>query len=373
MCFLIGATGPGVTSTGEALLGGVSDDPYLFRTFVRVVLPAKASSFAHIGSELQYVKAAYPQLACSIEGLPPPFEVEPGQPSRGINAAGLAFTCALAVEQDTAESGLAPPRAAAPQPFAKLSRRLMAECSTVGDAVALLLAAGAVAPAFSVLVADAAGELAQVEVGAFGSAVHKRYSKETPGIVVVPFNRPEGQLSHEASNNGCRLRRGWELAESLRGRLDVHAFTSILADHENRARDSASNPLIPWWGHSICNHGTRISAVYDPMAPPWGTVSSEILQPSLRALHYCYGWPCGERAEFGDQLFQSSSWGHFLGFALPPPVIDEAVPKEGDTVIHCTTVDGAVTAQGQAFRSQVASHLLSRGRGFPQTSLYSAS
>mmetsp|Transcript_35964 Transcript_35964/g.58012 ORF Transcript_35964/g.58012 Transcript_35964/m.58012 type:complete len:351 (-) Transcript_35964:302-1354(-) len=338
MCFLVGATGGGVTSSGEALLGGVSDDPYLFRTFVQAALgPA-----GHIATELRYVRTA--------EDLPPPFEWEPGQPGRCVNAAGLAFTVALAVELESAESATA-------VPFATLCRRMMTECSSVDGAVAVLLGAGRVTPAFSVLLADAAGDLAQVEVGAFGCALHQRYSKDKPGIVVAvncyqcqelsSFNKAEAHLAQTTSNNGARLQRGWELAELYKGRIDVAVLASILSDHRHRGMDCASNPLIPYWGHSICNHGTRSQAEYQEAAAPWGTVSAEILQPSLRTLHYCYGWPCGERAEFGDQLFQNSSWGRFVGFALPKP---GSVTRNNGAVFECTTVDGRLTEEGEALR-----------------------
>ena len=36
-----------------------------------------------------------------------------------------------------------------------------------------------------VLLADAFGDLAHVEVGRFGTAVHQRFSKEKPGAVAV--------------------------------------------------------------------------------------------------------------------------------------------------------------------------------------------
>ena len=66
--------------------GSVSDDPYLFRTFVRVVQPS--GGYGHVGTELVYATA---------EDLEPPFRVEPGQTTRGVNVAGLSFVIALAV------------------------------------------------------------------------------------------------------------------------------------------------------------------------------------------------------------------------------------------------------------------------------------
>ena len=113
MCFLMGATGFGVTSTGEALIGGVSDDPYLFRTFVRVV--QNQNTLAHIGTELRYVDDS---PAC--HNHLPPFEVEVGQPSRGVNAAGLAFTCALVIEHVPQNNVVSSTR------FAALSHRMIA-------------------------------------------------------------------------------------------------------------------------------------------------------------------------------------------------------------------------------------------------------
>mmetsp|Transcript_13403 Transcript_13403/g.27905 ORF Transcript_13403/g.27905 Transcript_13403/m.27905 type:complete len:346 (-) Transcript_13403:177-1214(-) len=344
MCFLIGATGLGVTASGEALLGCVSDDPYLFRTFVRMVQPP--AGHAHVGTELAY--------ATDCSDLEPPFKVEPGEPSRGVNSAGLAFVVALAVERANHSAGAAEQ----PVPFADLSRRMMAECSSVDDALALLQSAPAVSPAFSVLLADASGNLAQVEVGAFGTAIHQRLSREKPGVVLAVncyqskelkgLNDPAAELGAPENNNGCRLSRGQELADAWRGRLDVAAFRSILSDHGNRDRDPAENPLLRWWGYSICNHGTRRRESYDSGAAPWGTVSAEVLQPSLRALHYNYGWACGEHAEFADQLFQSKSWSKFATFVS---AVDGVLAARS---IPCTTVQGEMTADGRAFQLQVS-------------------
>mmetsp|Transcript_28648 Transcript_28648/g.82880 ORF Transcript_28648/g.82880 Transcript_28648/m.82880 type:complete len:376 (+) Transcript_28648:33-1160(+) len=369
MCFLIGATGPGVTSTGEALIGGVSDDPYLFRTFVRAHYgprAGKAACFAHLGSELRYVTEGPEAEAAGAVQLAPPFEVEPGQPSRAINEAGLAFTCALAIEREpTGFNG-------APIPFASLSRRMMAECGTVDEAIALISTAAAVVPAFSVLLADAAGGLAQVEVGAYGVAVHRRYSKDNPGIIVAvncyqsdsfcAFNKAEARLEQDENNNGVRLRRGWGMAEQRRGRLDVRGLAEILSDHANGDRECETNPLIKWWGHSICNHGTCGRAEYSAASPPWGTVSWEIMQPSKRAFHYCYGWPCGKAPEHGDQLFQVGSWGRFEAFVLPPSTVAESnateafqpEAEEAAKVVICTTVEGAILPEVEPFRFRPA-------------------
>ena len=347
MCFLFGATGLGVTVTGEALIGGVSDDPYLFRTFVRAV--QAWDGFGHIGTELRYVDSNE-----AAGNRPPPFEVEPGQPTRGVNSAGLAFTAALAVERAFDES--IDSKLATPQTFADLSRKMMKTCEDVSDALSLLLAAEAIVPAFTVLLADAKQNLAQVEVGPFGVAVLQRYSRDSPGIVVavnchqcpelVDFNLPEAKLSHQSNNNGRRLQRGWQLAARYRGSIDVDVMAAILSDHANIKEDCSTNPVIPWWGHSICNHGTCSAEKYDSSSPCWGTVSAEIMQPSSRLLHYAYGWPCGHQPAFQDQLYQEGSWGCFRAFQVPRP---RAGRDSKEEVVQCTTVEGTITNMGRAF------------------------
>jgi hypothetical protein len=339
MCFLLGATGSGVTSTGEALIGGVSDDPYLFRTFVRVVqMPKNTKCFAHLGTELRYVDGGE---------KPPPFDVEVGQPSRGVNAAGLSFTCALVMD--------VPQSAPSTVSFAELSHRMMNKCSVVKEAIHLFQAAGAISPAFSVLLADASGDLAHVEVGSYGCFVLQRYSRKEPGIVIavncyqcpnlIPYNQPEAQLMEERNNNGVRLSRGWELAKRHRGNIDVDVIRMILSDHQNRGLDCGNNSLIKWWGYSICNHGTN-KAEYNETEPSWGTVSAEIMQPSHCALYYCYGWPCGEQPAFKDQVYQNGSWGCFLPFTVTPKMLI----SEKQAVIECTTIDGIITNAGKVFK-----------------------
>jgi hypothetical protein len=342
----MGATGPGVTTTGEALIGGVSDDPYLFRTFVRVV--QNPNTPAHIGTELRYVDDA---PAC--HNHLPPFEVEAGQPSRGVNAAGLAFTCALVIEHVPQNNVVSSTT------FAALSHRMMNECSFVEEVIVLFQAAGAITPAFSVLLADAAGDLAHIEVGTHGISVLHRYSRKQPGIVIavncyqsphlIPFNKPEAQLINDRNNNGFRLRRGWELAKQHRGAIDVDVIGKyFLSDHQNKHLDCANNPLIKWWGYSICNHGTN-RKLYDESEPSWGTVSAEILKPSRSALHYCYGWPCGEKPMYpDDQVYQNGSWGCFVPFTVKADSLNSTTTQK--VIIECTTIRGAITKDGDVFK-----------------------
>ncbi len=131
-CFLMGATGPGVTASGEALIGSVSDDPYDVRTFLRLAAPL--GSQAHIGTEL----VSTTERTLVERG----YFVEPGETTRGITESGLAFTCAMVFEKEGAEAE------SHPTSFADLSRHMMTRCRTVNDAIALFQSAGASTPPF---------------------------------------------------------------------------------------------------------------------------------------------------------------------------------------------------------------------------------
>lgn len=338
-CFLIGVTGPGITENGEALIGSVSDDPYDIRTFLRLVRPD--GSQAHIGTEL----VSTTEHTLIERG----YFAGPGETTRGINKSGLAFTCAMVFEKETAERTL---RATS---FAEISGKMMKECDTVVDAINLFQSAGACTPAYSVLLADAIGELAHVEAGTFGVNVNHHFTRKDPGMVfavncylsqkLVNFNAPNSVIGNIQNNNPGRRERGEQLAQALRGNLNVDSLARILSDHANRERDPMDNPLLEAWGYSICNHGTRRQKTYPHESLPWGTVSSEIMQPSERLLWYAYGWPCGELPEYGDQIYQEKSWGKFIPFGF---VADNG---EKDEITVLATVSGEITPAG----------LLSRG------------
>ncbi|NGX58512.1 MAG: hypothetical protein K940chlam3_01419, partial [Chlamydiae bacterium] len=90
-CFLIGVTGPGFSKNGDALLGSVSDDPYDVRTFMKLVRPA--GNLAHLGSEL----ISTTEHTLTERG----YFAHPGETTRGVNEAGLAFTCAMIIEDES--------------------------------------------------------------------------------------------------------------------------------------------------------------------------------------------------------------------------------------------------------------------------------
>jgi hypothetical protein len=275
---------------------------------MRAIYPPDGLS--HIGSEL----ISTTEHTLSERG----YFARPGETTRGVNEAGLAFTCAMVIEAEGAEKG------ADPTHYADVTERMMRTCESVPDAIELFRFYGRVNPAYTVLLADAEGNLAQLEVGNFGIEIFKQFSKDKPGVVfsvncyqsetLESFNKPVTQLDNLDNNNAARLERGKMLAKEKKGGIDVAQIALILSDHENGERDPAANPFIEAWGYSICNHGTRHKDEYPHEDLPWGTVSSEILEPSTQTFWYSYGWPCGETPSFGDQIFQDRSWGKYLPF-----------------------------------------------------------
>jgi Acyl-coenzyme A:6-aminopenicillanic acid acyl-transferase len=333
-CFLIGVTGTGYSKTEEALIGSVSDDPYDVRTFVKGV--RKKDTLAHIGTEL----ISTTEHTLTERG----YFARPGETTRGINEAGLAFTCAMVIENETLEK---PPTTSA---YADITEYMMNHCLTVNDAIELFTSKGPINPAYSVLLADAHGDLAHIEVGSYGTSVYHHYTKENPGAVfavncylsqsLVNYNAPHTHITDTDNNNLARRERGQELAGQMKGELDVEALIRILSDHKNSERDPMKNPILEAWGYSICNHGTRKSNEYPHEDLPWGTVSAEILQPSKKQLWYAYGWPCGQKPEYGDQIFQEHSWGQFIPFGFTGKN-----PNEEVTLL--TTPDGKITPEGK--------------------------
>ncbi len=334
-CFLIGVTGKGFSKTEEALLGSVTDDPYDIRTFMKAVKPAEG--MGHIGTEL--ISTTEHTLAERE------YFTRVNETTRGVNEAGLAFTCAMVFENVAAE------KKENPTPYAEITEWMMSHCRTVTEAIELFQLKGSTNPPYSVLLADANGDLAHLEVGNFGIAVNYRYSKQEPGVVfavncylsqsLVQFNAPKTFLDDPDNNNKTRRERGEALAHQFKGKLDVSILIKMLSDHANEERDPMKNPILEAWGYSICNHGTRHRDDYPAEDLPWGTVSAEVLQPEKRTLWYCYGWPCGQNPKHKDQLFQDNSWGKFepFSFLSTPP---------SQEITHLTTPYGDITEEGRS-------------------------
>lgn len=338
-CFLIGVTGKGISKQGEALIGSVSDNPYDIRTFMKAVYTENA--FAHIGTEL----VSTSNHTLTERG----YFAHPDETTRGINTAGLAFTCAMVIED---EGACKPVQAT---PYYEITRQMMQHCKTVKDAIDLFASKEAIKPAYSVLLADAKGDLAHIEVGSFGMAVNDYYTSRNPGMTfavncylsqkLLKYNAPHTALTNLKNNNYARSSRGQQLAQQWRGQLDVNTLARLLSDHANYECDPMQNPILPAWGYSICNHGTRSQNNYPEEDLPWGTVSAEILQPDKKLFWYCYGWPCGQKPSYGDQIFQGNSWGKFVAFGF------EGTDKITET-IPLTTVSGAITTVGLGYQSK---------------------
>lgn len=330
-CFLVGATGA-LTADGQALLGSVTDTPY----DVRLVLGEERPADGHAYLGAAFVAAG--ERSLRERGLVA-VEVE-GRTCRGVNEAGLALTEAGVFEAPAAGAGGAAARASVLDALDELLRT----CASVAEAIAFLETFGPSAYATSLLLADAAAHIAQVELGARGTAVLARHSPANPGLLVAAncFLALDGTSAaalpgDPRNNNGCRLDRGRELGARLAGTLSPERLAQLLADHDNADRDPAGNPLVPYWGYSICNHGTRGGRhAGDGEDPAWGTVAAEIIEPAARRLWFAYGWPCGAAPEHEDQLLQERSWGSFAPFLLG---------ADGEPGPY-TTVDGGVTALG---------------------------
>jgi hypothetical protein len=324
---------------GEALIGSVSDDPYDIRTFLRLVKPA--GNHAHIGTEL----ISTTEHTLTERG----YFAHPGETTRGINDRGLAFTCAMVFEKEEPEKALQAPL------YADLTRKMMNRCDTVCDAIDLFRTAGSTAPAYSVLLADANGDLAHLEVGSYGVNVNHHYSRKQPGMVfavncylseaLVKYNAPNSVIENLQNNNLARRERGRQLAREFQGKLDIPMLARILSDHENGDRDPMDNPLLEAWGYSICNHGTRHQNRYPHEKLPWGTVSAEIMQPSRKLFWYAYGWPCGQTPKYGDQIYQDKSWGKFVPFGFA------GSDNEEREITILSTVVGVITHVGSRNRT----------------------
>lgn len=340
-CFLIGVTGEEFSSEGDALLGSVSDDPYDVRTFMKFV--RSQNVLPHIGTELMSTS----EHTLTERG----YFARPGETTRGINEAGLAFTCAMVIENESFE------KSGDSTPYADITESMMKSCKTVTEAIDLFQSKGTVNPAYSVLLADANGDLAHMEVGNFGVAVNHHYSSRNPGAVfavncylsktLVNYNAPHTLINDTQNNNKARRDRGKQLASEFKGELDVGTMARLLSDHKNRDRDPMTNPILEAWGYSICNHGTRKSETYPHEDLPWGTVSAEIMQPSQKLFWYAHGWPCGQKPEYGDQIFQENSWGKFVAFGFRNGNFKEEITS-------LTTPEGKITVEGLKVKERQA-------------------
>ena len=101
------------------------------------------------------------------------------------------------------------------------------------------------------------------------------------------------------------------------GSIDPAYLASCFRDHAT----------LKETGWSICAHGHTKRPGSETRG---GSVSSEILQPAEGVMYYCYGWPCGGPAEYGDeQMYQDRSWGRYVPFSLCDMEPGEYVTVDG--------------------------------------------
>jgi len=308
MCTNIGATGLAASPGGGTWIGGVSDDPYDIRTTVVVRRPEEG--FAWIGTHLAPLEAGASDQEYS--------DSVSGAPTRALNEAGLGFTWTLALEKP---ENRAPPGALKPH---DLWHTVMTRCGTVDEALDLV---GELPRDFAgaAMLADRSGALALVEIGRKRVRVSDRLRPASGGTAVnvncwVSMQEEEGaplnSLDNPSVPNQSRYLRAKELLGRTEGSIDLRTMAALLSDHAHKERFAGENPWIPGHGYSICNHGSLHGERFETGTPAWGSVSAEIIDPLNGIFWYAYGWPCGSSPEYGDQMLQERSWGHFVGFPL---------------------------------------------------------
>jgi hypothetical protein len=175
------------------------------------------------------------------------------------------------------------------------------------------------------MIADRSGACALVEIGRRHVAVSRRLGSGAEGTGVnvncwMALQEEDGDakggLQVTTAPNHTRYTRATERLGLVDGRIGVTEIKDVLCDHGHRDRFAGENTLVRGHGFSVCNHGSLGGTSFDPTAPSWGTVSAEIIDPVGGVFWYVYGWPCGETPQFGDQMLQDRSWGHFVGFSV---------------------------------------------------------
>ncbi len=284
MCTLLGRV------LGPAwVIASSSDDPYVVSN--QLVCAARAP-YSYIGVR---VLAADP-------GSPVPWN---HMLTRGINAAGLAYTYAYVHEPGNEHA-----------PEQRWPEAMLAQCESVEDAIAVIRRHLGAVLSGNYLLADAAGDAAALEV----SRTALRVTRDPGGTLVCTNVWPTLEMAvsdrwgaETARDRSARV--GCLLAE---GPFDLPAIFHAMRDHSDGGGD-AERP----YGVSICNHGRRE-----------GTISGEVLDPRHRELWWTYGWPCGEPR--GYEAPSRAPWGRYLAFG--------ADRVRGDGPV--TTLDGHLTSFG---------------------------
>ena len=304
-CTLAGATGT-ATVDGHPLLASTSDDPFTTRSRLVVVAPSQGYKF----------------IATQIESLPGSEALEFNyMHGRGVNERGFAYTWSGALPNPEHEPDYSQAHGLSFQQFGHL---LLNSAQSLDEAIELL-ETNPRAIHGNFLFADAQGEVALVEVSTLSMNVETRIRDGWLGRTnhwISPQMVKIGRYSGDKDSSMVRLERITDLLEEGSGRIDVEFLARCFQDHATLEKT----------GWSICAHGHKGS----PGEICNGTVSAEIIQPTERTLHYCYGWPCGGQVDYPDeQVYQDRSWGYYLPFRL-----DDLEPGEYGTM------DGRLTPLG---------------------------
>lgn len=318
-CTLAGATGT-ATRDGRPLIGGTSDDPFTIRTRVMVVAPADGARFV----STQIV---------SGRGAAADFDL---MHTRGVNDRGFAYTWSSAAPDPSVEPLSTE---AFGVPYSQFGRLLLSQAGSVEEAVGLFERyPRAIHGNF--LLADASGVAALVEVSTRSLNVETHMANGVLGRTnhwVSPTMAAIAPSKDAEGSSAVRLGRITELMEAGAGEIDVPYMARCFSDHETLADT----------GWSICAHGLQ----RDNGGERGGTVSSELLDPTRRVLHYCYGWPCGGAPEVPDeQPLQDRSWGCYLPFRLDDLEPGEYVTADGrltPLAVRYLGANPAPSARGQ--------------------------
>jgi len=225
--------------------------------------------------------------------------------TRGINAAGLAYTYAY-VHQPGNET----------YPQQTWNHEMLARCTSVDGAIELIRESVGSALSGNYLLADREGNAAALEVSQSEVSVTSRNSG---ALVCTNFWQQLSMTVYDkwgAETARQRFRRGIALLEG--GGSEPAALFRATRDHIDEGADAERN-----YGVSICNHG-RVE----------GTISGEILSPTQQRLWWTYGWPCGEPR--GYETPSRGPWGCYVAFDV------HKVSGDGEV----TTLNGQITPLG---------------------------
>lgn len=271
---MIGCTIIGIKTTSGTFLGSNSDNPWNTRT--RLIVAKRDGEYKFIGTE----------LICQDNSVPWANMI-----TRGLNEKGLAFTFAYVQPLDgNYETALG-------MSFKEFSWELMGKCSDIYEVEEFIKNTDR---AFhgNFLFADRLGNLELIEI----STKKLVFVKDLNVVVRCNhFLSKEMQLLTDidyahSTNSYTRYQSAMHIIESSE-KNGKETIKKVLTSHVFRQEEEDS------WGHSSCNHGRL-----------FGTVSSEIINPIEKVFSYNFGWPCGEKKTYPEQLFQEKSWGFFRDY-----------------------------------------------------------